>query len=80
MKSLVREERLVNVQTLINILVVLNSIILGYGLYLILTAKPERVSREAKPTKTKNTFKGQDGPKKRGRPLGSKNKAKAYEY
>jgi hypothetical protein len=67
-------------QGIINILVVLNTIILGYGVYLVVTAKPERVSREAKPTKTENTFKSQDGPKKRGRPLGSKNKAKAYEY
>lgn len=67
-------------QTILNALVILNTLILWYGVYAVLTAKPERVSREAKPTKTKNTFKGQDGPKKRGRPLGSKNKAKAYEY
>ena len=67
-------------QTILNALVILNTLILWYGVYAVLTAKPERVSREAKSTKTKNTFKGQDGPKKRGRPLGSKNKAKAYEY
>ena len=57
-----------------------NTMILGFGVYLVLTAKAERVPRETYRAKNKDSvktaikFEVQDQPKKRGRPLGSKNK------
>lgn len=67
-------------QLILNTFTILNSLILGFGIYLVLTAKAERVPRETYRAKGKNTAKAtlkfeiQDQPKKRGRPVGSKNK------
>ena len=67
-------------QTLINLLVVLHSLILGLGIYMVVTAKQVRVSHETRSAKSKNPVKAANEfettpiVKKRGRPVGSKNK------
>lgn len=67
-------------QTLINLLVVLDSLIIGFAIYMVVTAKQVRVSHETKSTKSKNPVKAASEfevtpiVKKRGRPIGSKNK------
>lgn len=69
-------------QILINVLVVLDTLILGFGIYMVVTAKPVRSSREENSAKGKNPVKAASEfeitpiVKKRGRPVGSKNKVK----
>lgn len=69
-------------QILINILVVLDTLILGFGIYMVVTAKPVRSSREKNSTKGKDPVKAASEfevtpiVKKRGRPLGSNDKVK----
>lgn len=68
-------------QTVFNILVVVNTLILGFGVYMVVTAKPVR-DRSAKKNSTKSKdpvkaalqFEVTPIAKKRGRPVGSKNK------
>lgn len=70
-------------QILINLLVVLDTLILGFGVYMVVTAKPVR-ERGGKKDSTKGkdpvkaAFEFEVTPivKKRGRPVGSKNKVK----
>lgn len=45
------------VQILINLLVVLDTLILGFGVYMVVTAKPVRSSREGNSTKGKDPVK-----------------------
>lgn len=67
-------------QILINILVVIDTLILGFGVYMVVTAKQVGKTREAntiknkKPTKAALEFEVTPIVKKRGRPVGSKNK------
>lgn len=44
-------------QALINLLVVLNTLILGFGVYMVVTAKQVRVSHEKRSAKSKNPVK-----------------------
>ena len=68
-------------QILINVLVVLDTLILGMGVYMIVTAKPVRerggkknTAKGKNPVKAAGEFEVTPIVKKRGRPVGSKNK------
>lgn len=70
-------------QILINVLVVLDTLILGMGVYMIVTAKPVRerggktnTTKSKNPVKAAGEFEVTPIVKKRGRPVGSKNKVK----